>query len=96
MSRNSSLEKGVISEDQVIRTGLEPRNHLVRKRTLNHSAKLRITAKWWSVRLQTEWFYLRVPLQSRIITFDAVFNISYTTYKFQKTWKSYNMIDSKK
>ena len=33
-------------------------NHLVLKRTLNHSAK------WLSVRLRTKWFWVRVQLQS--------------------------------
>ena len=36
-------------------------NHLVRKRTLNHLAKL---AKCLSVRLRTKWFWVRVQLQS--------------------------------
>ena len=37
------------------------RNNLVRKRTLNHLAKL---AKWLSVRLATKWLWVRVQLQS--------------------------------
>ena len=37
------------------------RDHLVRKRTLNHLAKL---AKWLSVRLQTKWLWVRIPLLS--------------------------------
>ena len=39
-------------------------NHLVRKRTLNHLAKLASLAKLLSVRLQTTWFWVRVQLQS--------------------------------
>ena len=39
-------------------------NHLVRKWTLNHLAKLTISlAKWLSVCLQTKWFWVRVQLQ---------------------------------
>ena len=39
-------------------------NHLVRKRTLNHLAKLKQLAKCLSVGLQTKWLWVRVPLQS--------------------------------
>ena len=38
--------------------------HLVRKRTLNHLAKLASLAKWLSVRLRTRWLWVRVQLQS--------------------------------
>ena len=38
--------------------GTRTHNHLVRERTLNH------LAKWLSVCLQTEWLWVRVPLQS--------------------------------
>ena len=41
--------------------GTRTHNHLVRKRTLKHLAKL---AKWLSVRLRTKWLWVRVPLQS--------------------------------
>ena len=41
--------------------GTRTDNHLGCKRTLNHLAKL---AKWLSVRLQTKWLWIRVPLQS--------------------------------
>ena len=75
--------------------GTQTHNHLVRKRKLNHSAKLVIIAKWLSVRLQTQCLHVRVPLQSRITTFDAIFIVPYTPYKFQKTWKN-NIIDRKK
>ena len=40
-------------------------NHLVRKRTLNHLAKLTLKAsltKWLSVRLRTKWFWVRISL----------------------------------
>ena len=36
-------------------------NHLVRKRTLSHSAKV---AKWFRVRLQTKWLWVRIALLS--------------------------------
>ena len=46
-------------------------NHLIRKRTLNHLAKLNSAhsfkvslAKWLSVRLRTKWFWVRAQLQS--------------------------------
>ena len=39
------LETGMISEVQVTPTGLEPTNHLVGKRSLNHLTKLRGTTK---------------------------------------------------
>ena len=38
-------------------------NQLVRKRTLNYLAKLASLAKWLSVRLQTNWFWVRIQLQ---------------------------------
>ena len=37
-------------------------NRLVRKRTLNHLAKL---AKWLSVRLRTKWLWIQVQFQSQ-------------------------------
>ena len=41
--------------------GIQTLNDLVRKRTLNHLAKL---AKWLSVRLQTKWLWVRISLLS--------------------------------
>ena len=38
-------------------------DHLVRKRTLNHLAKLASLTKWLCVRLWTKWFWVRVQLQ---------------------------------
>ena len=46
-------------------------NHLVRERTLNHLASL---AKWLKVRLQTNWFWVRVQLQSLILKLIFVQN----------------------
>ena len=46
-------------------------NHLVRKQTLNHLAKL--ACVWLSVCLQTKWFWVRVRLQSLI---DEVLSIN--------------------
>ena len=40
-------------------------NYLVRKRTLNHLAKLTSAAKRLSVRLRTKWLLVRVQLQSK-------------------------------
>ena len=36
--------------------GIRTHNHLVRKRTVNHWAKLSVLAKWLNVRLGTKWF----------------------------------------
>ena len=43
--------------------GIWTHNHLVRKRTLNHLAKL---VKWLSVRLRTNWLWVRISLLSII------------------------------
>ena len=48
----------VLSDSNVIRT----HNHLVRKRKLNHLAKLDSLAKWVSVRLQTNWLWVQIAL----------------------------------
>ena len=40
------------------------RNHLVRKRTFPHLAKLAKLAKWLSAHLRTKWLWVRVQLQS--------------------------------
>ena len=44
--------------------GIRTHNRLVRKRTLNHLAKTTILAKWLSVRLQTKWVWVCIPLLS--------------------------------
>ena len=44
--------------------GIQTHNHLVHKRTLNHLAKLVCWAKCLSVRLQTKWLWVRIPLRS--------------------------------
>ena len=44
--------------------GTRTHNHVVRKRTLNHLAKLAILPKWLNVRLRSKWSWIRVPLQS--------------------------------
>ena len=49
-------------------------NHLVRKRTFNHLAKLASLAKWLSVRLRTKRLWVRVLLQS--LNFHFVFKIT--------------------
>ena len=45
-------------------SGSRTHNHLVRKRTLNHLTKLASLPKYFSVRLQAKWLWVRVPLQS--------------------------------
>ena len=49
-----------LSDSNVIRT----HNYLVRKRTLNHIAKLASLAKWLSVCLRTKWLWVRMTLLS--------------------------------
>ena len=44
--------------------GIQSRNHLVFKGTLNHSAKLGSFTKWSSVRLRTKWLWFQIPLLS--------------------------------
>ena len=61
MSRNSLLKTGAISDVLSDCNRSWTCDHLVRKRTLNHLAKL---AKWLSVRLQTKWLWVRIPLLS--------------------------------
>ena len=48
-------------------------NHLVRNRTLNHLTKLVSLAKCLSVRNQTKWLWVRVPLQSLIFYYLTKF-----------------------
>ena len=50
------VKLGCISDSNEIRTY----NLLVRKRTLNHLAKLASLAKWLSVCLQTKWLWVRI------------------------------------
>ena len=50
------VKLGCISDSNKIRTY----NLLVRKRTLNHLAKLASLAKWLSVCLQTKWLWVRI------------------------------------
>ena len=57
-----------VSEPLVlIRPVIRTHNHLVSKRTLNHSAKLARVVEWLSVRLRTKCFLVRVPLLSLIV-----------------------------
>ena len=44
--------------------GIRTQNHLVRKRRLNHLAKLACLAEWLSVRLRTKWLWVRISLLS--------------------------------
>ena len=45
-------------------TGIRSHNHLVRKRTLNQVTKLASLARLLSVRLQTKYLWVRIPLES--------------------------------
>ena len=47
--------------------------HLVRKRTLNHLAKLVLLGKWLSVRLRTKQFWVRVQLY--VLCFGSLGNV---------------------
>ena len=62
--------------------------HLVRKRTLNYLAKLTSLAKWLSVRFRTQWFWVRIQLQSNkfsllIDAFGAVIGFFELFYPFK-------------
>ena len=50
--------KAVISKRNSDSNWTWTHNHLVRKRTLNHLAKLASLDKWLSIRLQTRWLWL--------------------------------------
>ena len=50
--------------------GARTHNQLVRKRTLKYLARL---AKWLSVRLRTNWLWVRVPLQSLKLQLSHLF-----------------------
>ena len=53
MSWNSLLKTDTISDVLNDNNGIQIHSHLVRKRTLNHLAKLASLAKWFSVCLRT-------------------------------------------
>ena len=69
MSRNSLLEGGAISEVLSDSNEIRTFNHLVRKRTLNHIAKL---VKWLSVHLRTKWLWVLILLLSLFVVFLGV------------------------
>ena len=73
MSRNSLLEAGPKSEVLSDWNWTRTQNHLVRNRALNHLAKL---TKWLSVRFRTNWFWVRVQLQSLISVCFIIFLMS--------------------
>ena len=57
-------------------------NHIVRKRTLNHLAKLASLAKWLSFRLRAKWLWVRVPLQSLKLQISRLFRVrSFLTFQ---------------
>ena len=51
--------------------GIRTHNHIVRKHTLNHLAKL--AAKWLSVHLRSKWLWVRFPLLSLKLQISRVF-----------------------
>ena len=53
--------------------GLEPTNHLVRKQTLYHLAKLASMATCLSVGLRIEWLWVRLLLQSLKLQISRLF-----------------------
>ena len=53
-----------ISRNLIDSNEIRTHSHLVRKRTLNHLAKLVSFAKWLSVRLRTMWLWVRNSLLS--------------------------------
>ena len=54
----------MLSNTEADYNGTRTHIHLVRKRTLNHLAKLASLAEWSSVRLLAKGLWVRVPLQS--------------------------------
>ena len=75
-------------------------NHLVCKRIFNHMAKLACLAIWLSVRLRTEWLWVRVPLQSnwKIVNFlDVTLDLCtgrYQPYKKRNNTPTYINVNS--
>ena len=62
-----------LSDSNEIRT----QNHLLRKRTLNHLAKL---TRWLSVRLRTKWLWVRIPLM--LLKLFSNFRFSFSSFFF--------------
>ena len=56
--------------------GTRTHNHLVRKRTPNHLAKLASLVKWLSFRLRTKRLWVRIQLQSFNIIFEHIHHIN--------------------
>ena len=63
----------VFYDTQITCNWNQTHNHLVRKRTLNHLAKLASSAKWLSVRLRTKWLWLRFQLPSINLQISRLF-----------------------
>ena len=59
------------------RNEIQTRSHLLRKRTLNHLAKL---GRWLSVRLRTKWLWVRIPLLS--LKLFSNFGLSFSSLFF--------------
>ena len=53
--------------------GIQIHSHLVRKRSLNHLAKLATLAKWLSNGLRTKWLCVRIPLLSLKLQVSRLF-----------------------
>ena len=72
MSRNSLLEAGAKSEGEVTATRLEPRTTQFLNEHSTIWPNLASLAKWLSVRLRTNWFWVRVQLQKQVGLFIKV------------------------
>ena len=55
-------------------------NHLVHKQALSHLVKLATFGYWWSINLQTKWFWVRVQLQSLEYLFDRRYVPEWSLY----------------
>ena len=65
--------------------GTQTHNHLDRKRTLKHLAKLASLAKSLSVRLRTKWLWVRVLLQSLKLQILRLFRAR-SSLTFRQPW----------
>ena len=68
-SNNFPLQSLLLHDCSRIRTHKD----LVRKRTVNHLAKLASLAKWLSAPLQTKWLWVRLLLQSLKLQISRLF-----------------------
>ena len=88
-----------LSDSNVIGSVIGSHNHLVRKRTLNHEAKL---AKWLSFSLRTKWLWVRMPLLCYIVIIfpmlqiyqydNITFPYLHLSYLFQLNYRLFSKV----